>query len=209
MQALGFENLKNMLLSAANDVIENKVYLSELDAVIGDGDHGTTIARAMEILKESVTKGPEDDLKLFLKNTGWALLGVNGGATGPLLGSLFKGLSDGLEENTEIDAVVLAAMFDSARIAVLKVSGASIGDKTMIDAFVPAVEACQEDCGGDIIVMMEKASAAAIAGAEATIAMTAKKGRAKNMADKSVGHKDAGATSMSIIFKGFEKGIKM
>ena len=209
LKTLEFQNLKSMLLCAADDVIENKSYLSELDAVIGDGDHGTTIARAMEILKESLSKGPEDDLKKLLKNIGWALLGVNGGATGPLLGSLFKGLSDGMDAGETVDSAVLAKMFDSARAGVLKVSGASLGDKTMIDAFVPAVEATQQDCGGDIIVMLERASAAAAAGAEATVEMTAKKGRAKNMADKSVGHKDAGATSMSLIFKGFEKGIKM
>jgi len=209
LKTLEFENLKNMLLCAADDVIDNKSYLSELDAVIGDGDHGTTISRAMEILKESLGQGPEDDLKQLLKNIGWALLGVNGGATGPLLGSLFKGLSDGMDSGAEIDAAVLAKMFVSARDSVLKVSGASLGDKTMIDAFVPAVEAVLEDAGGDIVLMLERAGAAAVAGADATIEMTAKKGRAKNMADKSVGHKDAGAASMSLIFKGFEKGIKM
>jgi len=209
LKILEFENLKNMLLCAAADVIDNKSYLSELDAVIGDGDHGTTISRAMEILKESLGQGPEDDIKQLLKNIGWALLGVNGGATGPLLGSLFKGLSDGMESGAQIDAAVLAKMFVSARDSVLKVSGASLGDKTMIDAFVPAVEAAQEDAGGDIVLMLERAGAAAVAGADATIEMTAKKGRAKNMSDKSVGHKDAGAASMSLIFKGFEKGIKM
>ena len=209
LKTLEFENLKNMLLCAADNVIENKSYLSELDAVIGDGDHGTTVSRAMDLLKDSLSQGPEDDLKKLLKNIGWALLGVNGGATGPLLGSLFKGLSDGMVDGEAVDAAVLARMFASARDGVLKVSGASLGDKTMIDAFVPAVEATQEDCGGDIVVMLEKASAAAAAGAEATVEMIAKKGRARNMADKSVGHKDAGATSMSLIFKGFEKGIKM
>ena len=209
LQTLEFGNLKNMLLCAADEVIENKDYLSELDAVIGDGDHGTTISRAMEMLKDALDKGPEDDLKQLLKNIGWALLGVNGGATGPLLGSLFKGLSDGLESGAGIDSAAMASMFASSRDAVLKVSGAKPGDKTMIDAFVPAVEACQKDCGGDLVLMMERAAEAAEKGAESTIEMFAKKGRAKNLQEKSVGHKDAGATSMSFIFKGFEKGIKM
>ena len=208
--AIDYKVLHSMLTTAADDVIARKDYLSELDAVIGDGDHGTTISRAMEILKESLGKGPEDDLKLLLKNIGWALLGVNGGATGPLYGSLFKGLSDGLQDGSVLDATAVAAMFAKSREAVLKVSGASLGDKTMIDAFIPAVEAIEEASGkSDLITMFEAAAEAAEQGAKNTVDMVAKKGRAKNLQEKSRGHMDAGATSISLIFRGFEKGIKI
>lgn len=210
LEAIDYKVLYSMLTTAADDVIARKNYLSELDAVIGDGDHGTTISRAMEILKDSLGKGPEDDLKKLLKNVGWALLGVNGGATGPLLGSLFKGLSDGLENGAVVDAAAVAAMFASSRDAVLKVSGASLGDKTMIDAFLPAVEAIVKASDkSDLIAMFEAAAEAAEKGAKNTVDMVAKKGRAKNLQEKSRGHIDAGATSISIIFRGFEKGIKM
>ena len=210
MKTIDYKVLNSMLMTAADDVIAKKGYLSELDAVIGDGDHGTTISRAMEILKESLEKGPEDDLKALLKNIGWALLGVNGGATGPLLGSLFKGLSDGLEKGASVGAAAVAAMFSKAREAVLKVSGASLGDKTMVDAFVPAVEAIEKSAGGaDLIAMFEAAAEAAEKGADSTVDMVARKGRAKNLQEKSRGHRDAGASSMSLIFRGFEKGIKM
>lgn len=210
VQVLEYKNLRNMLLCAADEIISNKDYLSQLDSVIGDGDHGTTIDRAMVILKETLEKGPEDNLKQLLKNIGWAILGVNGGATGPLLGSLFNGLSDGLEEGVSINSDVLASMFQKSKESVLKVSGAKPGDKTMLDAFIPAVDSIEMNSGAaDLAIVFEQAAEAAAKGAESTIEMYARKGRAKNLQEKSIGHKDPGATSMSFLFKGFEKGIKM
>ena len=200
---------RNMLSAAAEEIEKNKGYLSKLDEMIVDGDHGTTISKAMAIMTEALVAGPEDDLKTLLKNISRALLGFAGGATGPLLGSMFNGLSDGMEVGERIDAAVFCRMFQTSEKAVLKVSGAAVGDKTMIDAFVPAVAAlCRDAPTGDISRMLEAGMQAAQAGAESTRALMARKGRARNMAEKSVGLLDAGAMSISFIFKGFHKGIQ-
>ena len=138
-------------------------------------------------MTETLVAGPADDLKTLLKNISRALLGLAGGATGPLLGSMFKGLSDGMETGERIDAAVFSRMFQSSEKAVLKVSGAAVGDKTMIDAFVPAVAAlCRDATTGDITRMLEAGMQAAQTGAESTKPLKAKKGRAKNMAEKSI-----------------------
>ena len=204
-----YEHWRNMIVAAAEEIEENKDYLSKLDEIIGDGDHGTTISKAMTIMTETLVAGPADDLKTLLKNISRALLGLAGGATGPLLGSMFKGLSDGMETGERIDAAVFSRMFQSSEKAVLKVSGAAVGDKTMIDAFVPAVAAlCRDATTGDITRMLEAGMQAAQTGAESTKPLKAKKGRAKNMAEKSIGLLDAGSMSIAFLFKGFHKGIQ-
>jgi dihydroxyacetone kinase-like protein len=209
VQEIDICQLSNMLQAAADEVIKNKTYLSELDTFIGDGDHGTTIARTMEVMLTAVANSPQDNLKALLEKVGWEILGVNGGATGPLFGSLFLGLSDGMEAAATIDAKMLAKMFKKAEERVLKVSGASAGDKTLIDALLPAVAAIEGHAGeDDICAQLEAAAEAADKGAEATINMTAKKGRAKNMSQRSIGHKDPGATSMALLFKGLSIGAR-
>ena len=209
MQEIGIYQLSNMLQAAADEIIKNKTYLSELDTFIGDGDHGTTIARTMEVMLTAVAHSPQDNLKVLLEKVGWEILGVNGGATGPLFGSLFLGLSDGMGAAATIDAKMLAKMFKKAEERVLKVSGASAGDKTLIDALLQAVAAIEGHAGeGDICAQLEAAAEAADKGAEATINMTAKKGRAKNMSQRSFGHKDPGATSMALLFKGLSIGAR-
>ena len=208
LQEISYETIQNMLTCASEEVMARKDYLSELDSAIGDGDHGTSISRAMECMTDILEKHDNTDIKALLKAVGWGLLGINGGATGPLMGSLFKGLSDGIESGTTVSGSDVAAMFAKSKEAVLKVSGASLGDKTMIDAFLPAVDVIIS--GGseaDLVELFQNASVSADTGAESTIDMIAKKGRAKNLQEKSRGHKDAGATSMSLIFKGFARGI--
>jgi phosphoenolpyruvate---glycerone phosphotransferase subunit DhaL len=205
-----YEQWRRMLQAAAEEIDHNKNYLSKLDEIIGDGDHGTTISKAMAIITDTLALGPVDDLKALLNNISRALLGLAGGATGPLLGSMFKGLSDGMEVGEKIDASVLSRMFETSEKAVLKVSGAAVGDKTMIDAFVPAVAGIvREAASGDIGKMLEEGMRAAEAGAESTKSLIAKKGRAKNMGEKSIGLLDAGSMSISFLFKGFYKGIQV
>jgi dihydroxyacetone kinase-like protein len=209
MKEIGFRELRNMLQAAADQVMRQKAYLSELDALIGDGDHGQTIARTMEVMLNALQRGPRDNLKVLLQNIGWEILGVNGGATGPLLGSLFQGMSEGMVDNDKIDSGVLSSMFRKAREKVLEVSGASVGDKTMVDVLVPAVEAIEKFSGeSDVRILLDAAASAAESGAESTIDMRAKKGRARNMAERSLGHKDPGATSLALIFKGLSEGSR-
>jgi dihydroxyacetone kinase-like protein len=209
MKEMGFADLRRMLESAADQVKSHESYLSQLDSAIGDGDHGTTVARSMELMLGPLDREPPDRLKSLLAKIGWEILGVNGGATGPLLGSFFTGLSEGMAERPTIDAKMLSAMFKKAEVAVLKVSGARPGDKTVVDALVPAVAAlAAHEPSGDLGQMLEAAAEAAERGAESTINMLARKGRARNLGQRSIGHKDPGAASLALLFRGFAIGMR-
>jgi dihydroxyacetone kinase-like protein len=208
---VGYDEIVAMLRGACRQIKENHELLGRLDSVGGDGDHGPTMLRVMTTLEKAIdAAGETRNIKKLLKDGGWAVMGVDGGATGPLLGSLFMGMSDAVApEAAGLDAAALAALFAAGLAKVRKQTKAQPGDKTMIDALVPGVEAIQAAAasGAAIPALLEAGAAAAARGAEATTAMMAKFGRARNIKEKSIGSPDAGATSTSLIFKGFMEGV--
>lgn len=199
-----------MLCGGAAAIRENHELLSKLDSVGGNGDHGTTMVRAMGHLDKAVDAAAGGNMAAMLHNVGWAILGVDGGATGPLLGTLFMGLSEGVAGRESLDAPALAAAFAGALAKVRTQTKAQPGDKTMIDALLPAVEAMSRaaEAGAGVAAVLENGAAAAEQGALATKDMQARFGRAKNIKEKSIGTQDPGATSVSLLFRGFAKGIR-
>ncbi|MCP4532781.1 MAG: dihydroxyacetone kinase subunit L [Delftia sp.] len=180
--------------------------LSQLDAAIGDGDHGAAMLRSMTAAEQAVTDAGADAApRELLFQAGWAVMSQAGGATGPLLGSMFMGLSDGFGDRAELDAPGTAAAFEAALANVQKQTKAQPGDKTMIDALVPAVTAMRQaaDAGASVSDALAQAARAAQQGAESTCQMRARFGRASNLGDRSIGTVDAGARSMSILLAGF------
>jgi len=198
-----------MLTAAAEQIRAKHEMLSELDSHGGDGDHGVTMVRAMNQIEKGIANVPEQEIKALFKSVGWAIMGVDGGATGPLLGSLFMGMAEGTEERETLDARALASVFESGLKSVRKYSKAQVGDKTMMDALVPAVEAARvaTENGGDVTDVLRMAAEAAERGAKSTTALQARFGRAKNIGERSIGVQDAGATSMWLLFKGFSEGV--
>ncbi len=196
-----------MLGAAAGLIRANVELLSRLDSFGGDGDHGTTMVRGMNILEKTAAESAGGDVKGLLSDVGWAVMGVDGGATGPLFGTFFGGMSEAASD--VIDAGTLAGMLEAGLEAVRGLTQAKPGDKTMMDALVPAVEAARAaaDGGAAVAEALETAAEAAAKGAEATKGMKATFGRAKNIGEKSIGNADAGATSVSLIFKGFCEGV--
>ena len=140
---------------------------------------------------------------------GWGVMGVNGGATGPLLGSFLMGLSEGLEAQDAIDCVALAAMFEAGLANVRRQTKAQVGDKTLMDALVPAVASIREaaDAGKSIREALQNAAQASGKGALSTRDFKARFGRAKNLGERVLGFQDPGATSMSLFFQGFLEGL--
>ena len=207
---IGIEDLGRMIRAAADKIREHRDELSKLDSAIGDGDHGTTIARAMGIAEKVIEESEKSDLKGLLKDVGWGVMGVDGGATGPLLGSFLMGLGKELGETDTIDCATLAAMFETGLAGVRKQSRAQIGDKTLMDALLPAVDAIRQaaDDGQSIADALQKAAAAAEKGAVSTKEFKARFGRAKNLGDRTIGSQDPGATSMALIFQGFYEALK-
>ena len=207
---IGYDQVARMIQSAADKLRANRDELTRLDSAIGDGDHGTSISRAMNIAEEVIQKSEKQDVKGLLKDVGWGVMGVDGGATGPLLGSFIMGLGMGLE-NTEkvIDCPTLAAMFEAGLANVSRQTKARPGDKTIMDALMPAVQTIRTaaDAGQSIKEALEGAARAAEKGAISTKDFTARFGRAKNLGDRVLGFQDPGATSMAFMFQGFSEGL--
>lgn len=200
--------LAAMLLRAADRIEEQRELLSQLDSHGGDGDHGITMCRAMGCLRKAVGESSDGSISELLQAVGWAIMGSDGGAMGPLFGAFFTGMSEGAEGLDALDAAAMATMLEVGLSKVQGYTKARVGDKTMVDALAPAVEAAHRaiGIGADLPALLSCAAEAAEEGAEATKEMQARFGRAKNIKEQSVGTRDAGATSVALLFKGLSIG---
>lgn len=205
MDTLTINDFKNMLSAAREAVKERELEFSELDAVIGDGDHGTAIVQAMNSVVESAT--PATEFKQMFNDIGFNIMLQTSGSTSTLLGGFFLGMSD----HSTGDALTLEQvknMFKGGLEGVQKQTKAAKGDKTMMDALQPAVEAMISSQATTLVELMQDAASAALQGAADTVNMKANFGRARNYGEKSIGYADSGATSWSCMFDAFAKAIK-
>ncbi len=202
---LSLADFKAMIDTALQRIKAREDEFSQLDAVIGDGDHGQAIATAMSVVAEKAATGSA--FKSMLGDMGMEVLMQVSGSTSTLLGALFLGMSDGVGEVTELSATDVKKMFASALKNVQMQTKAKVGDKTMMDALQPAVDAIVGSDSEDIAEILKGAAEAAIAGAEATIEMKANFGRARNYGEKSIGTMDSGAASWSCMFAAFAEAI--
>ena len=187
-----------MLDNALKNIKEREDEFSKLDAVIGDGDHGQAIVTAMSAIVATAQKGTE--FKTMLNDMGFDVMLQVSGSTSTLLGAFFLGMSDHAS-GTELDAAGVKAMFAGGLANVQKQTKAQKGDKTMMDALIPA---CSSD---DIKEILEAGAKAALAGAASTVEMKANFGRARNYGERSVGYADSGATSWSCMFESFAQAL--
>ena len=202
---LSLADFKAMIDTALQRIKAREDEFSQLDAVIGDGDHGQAIATAMSVVAEKAATGSA--FKSMLGDMGMEVLMQVSGSTSTLLGALFLGMSDGVGEVTELSAADFKKMFASALKNVQMQTKAKMGDKTMMDALQPAVDTIVGSDSEDIAEILKGAAEAAIAGAEATIEMKANFGRARNYGEKSIGTMDSGAASWSCMFAAFAEAI--
>lgn len=207
---LGYTEITAMFGAAVEKIRANIKELSALDSAIGDGDHGTTMARAMDAVEKALQESDESNLKTVLYNIGWGVMCVDGGCTGPLLGSLLMGMSESVADMSELDCSALSAMFDSGLSGVQKQSKAKLGDKTMMDSLEPAITAIKEACssGKSLSQAMAEGAEAAERGAIATKDFIARFGRAKNLGDRTLGCQDPGATTIALMFSGFAEAVE-
>ena len=205
MSKLTVEDFKRMLRNALKNITERADEFSRLDAVLGDGDHGTAITQAMSVIVQDAEKGTE--FKSMLTDMGMNVMLEVSGSTSTLLGALFLGMSDAAE-GTELDADGVRKMFASGLANVQQQTAAKVGDKTMMDALVPAVEAMKACTSSDIKEILDAGAKAALAGAEATVPMKANFGRARNYGERSIGYMDSGAASWSCMFASFAEALK-
>ena len=203
---LKLQTFKEMVAAAGEDIRAGEKLFSELDAAAGgDGDHGTAIVTAFN----AMAKADGADFKGYLKALSDALQAEACGSTSTLFGAWLQGMSDAAPEGAaELDAAAVAAVFKGGLEEIGFTTRARVGDKTLMDALIPATEAMAAAEGESLAVMFGKAAEAAVKGSEATGAMRAKFGRAKNLGDRSIGPRDAGSASMACIFAAFAKTVK-
>jgi len=194
--SVSLEQWKKMLDVTADLLLDHADELSKIDAVIGDGDHGITITKIANLMKEKAAADYENSAKLF-DDLGWDAVNVQGGSAGPLFGTFLSGLQNAAEDASAAEAL------ECGLKELQTISNAKVGDKTMMDALIPAVEAMK--AADNDKAAFEAAEKAAKEGAEKTSEYVAKFGRAKNYGERSIGVKDAGACSMALIFEGFNK----
>lgn len=200
MDKLTIADFKAMMNKALENIKAREEEFSKLDAVIGDGDHGTAIVTALSCIVRSAQQGAE--FKSMLMDMGMNVMLEVSGSTSTLLGALFLGMSD-CAEGTELDAEGVKKMFAGGLANVKQQTSAQVGDKTMMDALIPAVEAIQNCPSNDIKEVLQAGAKAALAGAESTIQLKANFGRARNYGERSVGYMDSGAASWSCMFASF------
>ena len=190
-------------ISAINDSItSNKVFLTDLDGVIGDADHGINMTRGFNAVVLKVSE-EDSDVGATLKKVGMTLISTVGGASGPLYGTAFMKAGGEAVGKTTLDGETIIKMWFAALEGIKARGKATLGEKTMIDAIEPAMEAFKKamDEGATIETGLDRAIEAAEAGVEYTKTIRATKGRASYLGDRSIGHQDPGATSFTIILK--------
>lgn len=212
MKTLNNEQVREMLLCAAQAIIDAKPMLTEIDGKIGDGDHGIGMELGMKKAAEALHNLPDGfSVNDAFKTTGRTMMMSMGGASGVIFGTMFQGGVKEIPVTSEIDGQGLVKLFRAALDSVKSRGGASVGDKTMVDAFEPAVIAMETGKTENIRKLLALAENAAAQGVENTKNYIAKFGRAKSLMERSLGYQDAGATSVWIIFKAMHEytaGIK-
>ncbi len=200
--------LAAMLTAAADLMAENAPMLTDIDSKFGDGDHGITISKIADVIRREVAAWDDASLHDFLDDLGMAIMGVRGGSAGPLYGTLVGGLGVQLEaDEVQLDAAGVRRMFAGCLAEMQDTTDAQVGDKTMMDALIPAVQAAQDAQGDDIGAILRAAADAAAAGAKASEGFASKYGRARSYGDKTIGTPDAGALSTSLFFEGLARGF--
>jgi dihydroxyacetone kinase-like protein len=200
--------VQRWIAEAASTFHEQRDYLTQLDAAIGDADHGTNMDRGFTALLEKVDgfDGPPGKL---LTTAGSTLVSTVGGASGPLWGTALRRAGRSLGNVDEFDGIQLAAAFEAALDGVVELGAAQEGDKTMVDALGPAVRVFRAsiDEGAPVAAALAAAREAAEQGMKATVPLQAQKGRASYLGERSIGHQDPGATSTVLLLAALERSV--
>lgn len=201
------KDTKQLFLDAAEVIIANKKYLTELDAAIGDGDHGINLSRGFKVLQEKLEEKSYKSRKEVFKAAAMTLISNVGGASGPLYGTAFLNISNVIpDKKLELDDLIEIA--EEAAAGIQKRGKAEAGEKTILDTIIPAIESLKKSKLSETALeeALKNCLQAAENGMENTVEMKATKGRASYLGDRSIGHQDPGATSSYLMIKSFIEG---
>lgn len=204
---LGGGVVRKMVVAASDAVAAEHALLSSLDAVAGDGDHGVNLTRAMEAARSSILAVDEATPGATFRAVADACAEDMGGAAGALFGAFFGGMADAVGDEASVDAQVMAAALSAGAERVRRIGRASVGDRSMVDALVPAADAAKAAwrSGGGPVEVLAAAATAARSGAAATRTMVPAVGRAKYAGRRAVGSPDPGATSLALILSAWAR----
>jgi dihydroxyacetone kinase-like protein len=193
---------------AAEAIHDQRDYLTQLDAAIGDADHGLNMDRGFTAALAKLEATPGRPAGEVLETVGTTLVLSVGGAAGPLYGSAFRQMGRALDSRP-LDPEALLVLLRAALEEVQRLGAAQVGDKTIVDALVPAIEAFERGLrsGDDLPRVAERARVAAEEGMRSTVPLQARKGRASYLGPRSVGHQDPGATSTAMLFAALERAV--
>jgi dihydroxyacetone kinase-like protein len=204
------ETVQRWLRTAAASLHEQRDYLTQLDAAIGDADHGTNMDRGFTAVLEKLEElnGTTPPGRV-LTTAGATLISKVGGASGPLWGTALRRAGRALGDSEDFGPSELVDALDAALVGVVELGAAEEGDKTMVDALAPALRALREglDGGASLHDALAAASTASEDGMKATVPMQASKGRASYLGERSIGHQDPGATSTALIIAALAKAV--
>ena len=194
----------------AGVLAENKEYLTQLDSAIGDADHGINMDRGFRKVMEKLPTVTDKDIGNILKTIGMTLISSVGGASGPLYGTFFMRSGMAVTAKEELSNEDLVTLLQAGVEGIVQRGRAELGDKTMFDAWSPAIAALQSafEKNDNVVAGLETAVAAAEKGMKDTIPLQAKKGRASYLGERSIGHQDPGATSSYLMLKALLDTVK-
>jgi len=207
MKSITLEQVKEMLIFVAQSVIENEPLLTKVDSAIGDGDHGTGMSLGMEKAAAQLKIADAQDIAGLFQTVGMTMLNSMGGASGVIFATMFFGGASEANGETELTLPILYRVLNKAKEQIMKRGKAQQGDKTMLDALCPAVEAIAAHADEEMLMGLQAAESAAQVGMESTKNYVAKFGRAKSLMERSIGYQDAGATSVWLIFSAMHQFI--
>jgi dihydroxyacetone kinase-like protein len=201
--AVSREEVLRWLEASQKVFAENRQQLTDLDSAVGDGDFGISLDRGFTAVQAELSAHPPADLRSVFQNVATVLIRTMGGTSGPLLGTFFLRAGAACAGKSELAPADVVALFQAGVDGMQQRGKAALGDKTMMDAWLPAVDAMRSalERGGGLTEVLDRGTAAAEAGAEATKSLSARKGRASYLGDRSVGHPDPGAIAAHLMLK--------
>lgn len=195
-------------LDKLNETIEEKKdYLTELDSAIGDADHGTNMNRGIRRAVEKIRDKSCDTFADLFKEVAMTVMSAVGGSAGPLYGTFFMKLGQKLGAQREVNVLEFAEAMQEGLAGVMSLGKSHPGDKTMIDALAPAIDALRQGAESGDVEAWKKAAEASEEGMKATIPMLAKRGRSSYLSERSIGHQDPGATSSYYMVASFRDAV--
>jgi phosphoenolpyruvate---glycerone phosphotransferase subunit DhaL len=202
-ETVGSAELGRWLRAFADEVTDHADELTRLDSEIGDADHGSNMRRGMTAVVGKLDAAPDAAPAALLKSAGMTLVSTVGGASGPLYGTFFLRMGTSAGDRAEFDGAAFAAALRAGLEGVVTRGKAQLGDKTMVDALTPAVDALDAALadGASLKDALRAAATAAREGADATVPLVAQRGRASYLGERSAGHRDPGATSTTLLLE--------